>query len=188
MHVDRIGFGDCIFGVRRNFRQLEHTPVKILPASTADAEAIAAIWNPIITDTTITFNSVEKLPADIAEMIEARRAAGQAFLAARQGSTLLGFATYGSFRTGPGYARTVEHTIILSEQARGAGVGRALLEALESHARANRIHSMIASVAAENTIAVAFHTALGFTQVARIPEAGRKFDRWLDVVFLQKIL
>ncbi len=121
-------------------------------------------------------------------MIKGRQAAGQAFLVARQGDTLLGFATYGNFRSGTGYARTVEHTVILADNAKGKGVGRALLAALESHAHTNGIHSMIASVAKENTTAIAFHKAVGFTQVAQIPEAGRKFGRWLDVVFLQKIL
>ena len=188
MHVDRSGFGHCISGIRRNLRQLEYLTVKILPACADDADAIVAIWNPIIRDTTVTFNSVEKSPTDVTAMIDARHVAGQAFLVARQGDDLLGFATYGAFRSGSGYANTVEHTVVLSDQARGKGVGRALLEALESHARTNGIHSMIASVAEENTTAIAFHKALGFEQVAHIPEAGRKFGRWLDVVFLQKIL
>jgi L-amino acid N-acyltransferase YncA len=73
--------------------------VKILPARAEDAEAIVAIWNPIIRDTTVTFNSVEKSPDDVIAMIDARHAAGQAFLVARQGDQLLGFAGYGSFRT-----------------------------------------------------------------------------------------
>lgn len=183
-----VGFGHSISGIRRNLRQLEYHTVKILPASVDDAEAILAIWNPVITGTTVTFNNVEKSPADVIAMIKDRRAAGQAFLVARQGDTLLGFATYGPFRSGSGYTNTAEHTVILAEQAKGNGVGRALLGALESHAKANGIHSMIASIAADNPVAIAFHKALGFEQVAYIPEAGRKFGRWLDVVFLQKIL
>lgn len=188
MHVDRSGHGHCISGIRRNLRQLEYPFVKILPASADDAKAIVAIWNPIIRDTTVTFNSVEKSPADVIAMIDTHLAAGQAFLIARKGDDLLGFATYGAFRSGSGYTNTVEHTVILTDRARGKGVGRTLLAALQSHARANGVHSMIASVAEENSAAVAFHKALGFEQVAHIREAGRKFDRWLDVVFLQKIL
>ena len=188
MHVDRTGFGHCIFGIRRNLHQLEYPLVKILPASVDDADAIVAIWNPVIRDTTVTFNSVEKSPTDVAAMIKDRRAAGHAFLVARQGDDLLGFATYGQFRNGTGYAHTVEHTVILAGHAKSQGVGRALMAALEAHAHTNDIHSMVASVAAENDAAIAFHKALGFTQVAYIPEAGRKFGRWLDVVFLQKIL
>ena len=188
MDVGRIGFGHCISSIRSHLRQLEYLTVKILPASVDDAEAIVAIWNPVIRDTTVTFNSVEKSSTDVAAMIKDRRADGRAFLIARQGDNLLGFATYGQFRSGTGYAHTVEHTVILANDAKGQGVGRALIAALESHARANGIHSMVASVAEENTGAIAFHKALGFDQVAQIPEAGRKFGRWLDVVFLQKIL
>jgi len=186
--VDRTGVGHSISGVRRNLRQLEYQTVKILPASVDDAKAITAIWNPVISSTTVTFNSVEKSAADVAAMIKDRRAAGHAFLVARQGNDLLGFATYGQFRNGVGYVHTIEHTVILADHTRGKGVGRALISALESHAHTNGVHSMIASVAAENIAAIAFHKAVGFTQVAYIPEAGRKFDRWLDVVFLQKIL
>ncbi|OUS04577.1 GNAT family N-acetyltransferase [Rhodobacterales bacterium 52_120_T64] len=162
--------------------------MKILPAGADDADAIIATWNPIIRDTTVTFNSIEKSARDVAALITDRHAAGQAFLVARQGNNFLGFATYGNFRAGIGYAQTVEHTVMLADHAKGQGVGRALLSALESHARTNDIHSMIASVAQENTAAIAFHKALGFTQVAHIPEAAHKFGRWLDVVFLQKIL
>ncbi len=186
--MGRVGFGHSISGICCNLRQLEYHTVKILPASIDDAEAILAIWNPVITGTTVTFNNIKKSPTDVIAMIKDRHAARQAFLVARQGDTLLGFATYGPFRSGSGYTNTAEHTVILAKHATGNGVGRALLTALESHAKANNVHSMIASVAAENTAAVAFHKALGFEQVAYIPEAGRKFGRWLDVVFLQKFL
>ena len=162
--------------------------MKILPASADDADAIVAIWNPVIRDTTATFNSVEKTPADITAMIDERHAAGHEFLVARQGYNLLGFATYSQFRSGVGYAHTMEHTVILADTARGKGVGRALINALEEHARAGGIHSLIACVSEENAAAIAFHMRIGYDQVAHIPEAGRKFGRWLGVVFLQKIL
>jgi phosphinothricin acetyltransferase len=158
--------------------------VKILPASADDAEAIVAIWNPVIRDSTVTFTSIEKTRADITKMIAER----PAFLVAHQGADLLGFATYGPFRAGIGYAHTKEHTVILAESARGNGVGRALMSTLEAHARAGGVHSLIAGVSDENPAAIAFHKALGFDQVGHIPEVGRKFGRWLGTVFLQKIL
>jgi len=162
--------------------------VKILPASADDAAAIAAIWNPIIRDTTITFNSVEKSTTDITALINERHAAGYEFLVARQGDVLLGFASYGQFRAGVGYVHTKEHTVILADSAHGKGVGRALMAALESHARTNNVHSMIGGVSDDNSTAIAFHEALGYQQVGHIPQAGRKFDRWLGIVFLQKFL
>ena len=157
--------------------------MQILPANAADAEAIVAIWNPIIRDTIVTFNSVEKSLADVIAMINDR----DAFLIARD-DDVLGFATYSQFRDGVGYAHTKEHTVILSPTARRKGVGRSLMTALETHARENGAHSMIASISADNTTAVAFHGDIGYAEVARIPEVGRKFDRWLASVLMQKIL
>ncbi len=158
------------------------------PAGAADHAAIAALWNPLIRETTITFSSEEKTPEALAAMIDARRALGQEFFVAVDGGELVGFATYAQFRGGNGYAHAMEHTIILADGARGRGVGRALMAHLEDHARAGGAHTLFAGVSAENAGAVAFHTALGFRTLARIPEAGRKFGRWLDLILMTKFL
>ncbi|MDX5350485.1 MAG: N-acetyltransferase family protein [Paracoccaceae bacterium] len=156
-------------------------------ATPADAAAIALLWNPWIRDTAITFNSVQKTPEDVARMIADRDALGHAtFLA--EGPDLLGFATYAQFRGGIGYATCMEHSIILAPQARGRGVGRALMGALLDHARAAGAHQMIAGVSAENPDGIAFHARLDFTEIARIREAGHKFGRFMDLVLMQKFL
>lgn len=160
----------------------------IRPADAADAPAIAAIWNVQIRDTATTFTSIEKTPEGLGAEIAARRAEGKAFLVAETAGVLLGFATYFQFRGGPGYAHTMEHTVILSEQARGRGTGRALMAAVEDHARAVGVHSMIAGVSGENPAGVAFHLRLGYTQIAVLPQVGYKFGRWMDLVVLQKLL
>ncbi|RKT30745.1 phosphinothricin acetyltransferase [Roseovarius halotolerans] len=157
-------------------------------AQADDAPAIAALWNPVIRDTAITFNSQEKSAADIAADIAARRAAGHEFLLAEEDGRLLGFAAYGQFRGGPGYARTGEHTIILGDGARGRGVGRALLGAIEDHARGAKMHTMFAGVSGENPSAVAFHERLGYLRIAVLAQVGWKFGRWMDLVLLQKRL
>jgi phosphinothricin acetyltransferase len=148
-----------------------------------DAPAIAAIWNPVIRDTAVTFESVEKSPGDIAALIAAR----PAFLVA-EADGIAGFATYAQFRGGTGYARTMEHTVILAPGARGRGVGRALMAAVEDHARGQGAHTIFAGVSAENAPGVAFHAALGYRTVARLPEVGWKFGRWMDLVLMQKTL
>lgn len=162
--------------------------MKISNASVHDVEDIAAIWNPLIRGTTITFNSVEKTAHILRDLIEERAVVGHAFLVARDGGKLAGFATYGQFRAGIGYAQTMEHTVILSEAAQGTDVAVKLLGALEAHAKASGVHSMLAGVSSDNIAAVKFHTKAGYSQVGVIPQAGRKFGRWLDLVFLQKIL
>lgn len=157
-------------------------------AGAADHAAILALWNPLIRETTITFSSEEKTPEALAAMIDARRALGQEFFVADDDGGLVGFATYAQFRGGNGYAHAMEHTIILADGARGRGVGRALMAHLEDHARAGGAHTLFAGVSAENPGAVAFHTALGFRTLARIPQAGRKFGRWLDLILMMKFL
>jgi len=160
----------------------------IRPATPDDLPAILAFWNPMIRETTVTFSSEEKTPDGIRAMIAARRAAGREFLVAELEGEVLGFASYDQFRGGNGYLHAMEHTIILAAAARGRGVGRALMAAIEDHARAGGAHTMVAAVSGENEAGVAFHRAIGYEPVGRLPQSGRKFDRWLDLVLLQKIL
>lgn len=149
-------------------------------ADPKDAAAIAAIWNGIIRDTTITFASTEKTTAEIKTLIADRPVwvAGD----------VTGFAFYSPFRGGTGYAHTMEHTIHLLPKARGAGLGRALMNAVSTHARAEGHHSLIAGISGENANAAKFHQALGFTRVGIVRQAGWKFGRWHDLVLMQKFL
>lgn len=159
----------------------------IRPAEARDAAALAALWAPWIRDTSITFNAQVKTAEDVAEMIATRQAAGHGFFLEEEGA-LLGFATYGQFRAGLGYARSMEHTIVLSPQARGRGVGRRLMAEVEAHAKAGGAHQMIAGCSGENPEAIAFHEGLGYREVGRVPEAGFKFGRYMDLVLLAKRL
>lgn len=154
-----------------------------------DAADLAVLWNPWIRDSVITFNSDEKTATDIADMIAARHTARHAvFVATGADDRVLGFATYAQFRSGIGYATCMEHTIVLAPQARGKGAGRALMAAVETHAHDHGAHQMIAGITGENTAACAFHAALGYALIATIPQAGFKFNRFLDLVLMQKFL
>jgi len=161
---------------------------EIRPAKAADAAAIAAIWNKIIVETTVTFTTIEKTPEAVAEDIAARQAAGQGYLVASDGAQLLGLACYGPFRGGPGYRFAMEHTIYLSEAAKGQGLGRRLMTALEEHARTAGHSCLIGAVSGENTAAQAFHSRMGYVEVGRLPRVGHKFGRFLDMVLMQKLL
>lgn len=160
----------------------------IRDAKPEDAAQIARYWNPQIRDTAVTFASELKSPEELAQTITARHEAGRGFLVAAEGDKILGHATYFPFRGGSGYARTMEHTVILDPDHTGQGIGQMLMLRLQDHARAAGIHAMIASVSSENPRAVAFHERIGFRHVATLPEVGRKFGRWMDMVVLQKLL
>lgn len=121
-------------------------------------------------------------------MIADKARAGHAFHVAEVSNRLCGFCTYGQFRGGVGYARTMEHTIILPPDAHGKGLGRALLTSVENHAQALGIHSFFAGVSAENPAGRAFHAALGYAEVAVLQRVGWKFGRWMDLVLMQKFL
>ena len=156
-------------------------PLLIRPATAADAPALAALWNPWIRDTAITFTSTLKTPDDLTQMIATR----PAFFTT---DDLAGFASYGQFRGGDGYATCMEHTVILAPGARGAGLGRALMSAVHDHARSHGAHQMIAGISGENPAAIRFHSALGYVETARIRDAGFKFGRFMDLVLMQKFL
>ena len=162
--------------------------MQIRAATSDDAAAIAALWNPIIRDTTVTFTTQEHTSDSLAARIAAKSASGEPFCVAHSGDEIFGFATYGPFRSGPGYRHAIEHTIILAPAARGQGLGRALLGTLETAARAQGKHAMIAGVSGDNPDAIAFHEACGFAEVGRLPQIGWKFGRWLDLVLLHKLL
>ena len=153
-----------------------------------DATAIAGIWNPVIRDSTVTFNAVEKDPDDLVRFMTTRADVGHATFVAEEDGEVLGFATYGQFRAGVGYARSMEHTIMIAEGARGRGLGATLLEAVEAHAREGGAHSMMAGVSGANEAGIAFHAARGYKEIARVPEVGWKHGAWLDLVLMQKIL
>jgi phosphinothricin acetyltransferase len=109
-------------------------------------------------------------------------------LVAVDDSGILGFASYGDFRTWPGYRFSVEHTVHIRADQRGRGVGTTLVHALIQRATEQGKHMMIGGVDADNEASLRFHERLGFVRAARLHQVGFKFGRWLDLVFVQRIL
>lgn len=160
----------------------------IRPARAADAPALAALLNHWILNTAVTFNPVPKTTHDLLAMIAAKAADGHAFLVAEDDGHIIGQASYGQFRGGQGYATCMEHSISLLPGTPRKGLGRALLTAIEDHARAVGAHQMIAGVSGENPDGQAFHARMGYRIIATVPEAGFKFGRYMDLVLMQKFL
>jgi phosphinothricin acetyltransferase len=157
----------------------------VRPARVADAPAICAIWNRVIRDSLVTFTTIEKDPDAVAAGIGA---GAWPLLVAEGDGRVLGLATYGPFRSGPGYAFAVEHSVHLDPGARRQGVGRMLMAGVEKVAADAGKRVMVAAISGANPGAVAFHAAMGFAEVGRMPGVGFKGGQWLDLVLMQKDL
>lgn len=158
-----------------------------------DAAAIAAIYNHAVEHTTAIWNDAT-VDADnrVAWMADRQRAGFPVRVAvdAPEGEDgeVVGYATYGPWRTFDGYRHTVEHSVYVREDQRGRGLGRCLLEDLVESARDAGVHVMVAGVEAGNAGSIRLHEHLGFIETGRLPQVGCKFGRWLDLVLLQKTL
>lgn len=153
-----------------------------------DGDAILAIVNDAILNSTAWYEYQPWDAARLTSWFDAKRAGGWPLLVAEADGEALGFASFGSFRDRPAYARTVEHSVYVAAAARGRGVGRRLLDAIVEAARARELHAMIGGVDAANEGSLAFHRAAGFVEAGRLREVGWKFGRWLDLIFMQKLL
>lgn len=102
--------------------------------------------------------------------------------------TLLGFASYGTFRAWPAYKYSVEHSVYVHKDHRGYGIGKSLLQQLISAAKTQQYHLMIGGIDTNNLASIKLHEHLGFTHAGTIKQAGFKFGQWLDLGFYQLIL
>lgn len=98
------------------------------------------------------------------------------------------YGSYGIFRAWDAYKFSAEHSIYVHKDFRGQGTGKQLLMALIEKAKKDGYHTMIAGIDADNLSSFNFHKKLGFREVGKFKEVGYKFDRWLDLVFLQLML
>lgn len=160
----------------------------IRDARDADLPAMLEIYNDLIATTTAIYRDEPATIEERRSFFEARRQAGYPVIVAEDDSGIIGYASFGDFRAWPGYRFTVEHSVYARRDRRGAGVGGALMRELIDRARAMGKHVMIGGVDADNTASLRFHERLGFEKVAHFKQVGFKFDRWLDLTFLQLML
>jgi L-amino acid N-acyltransferase YncA len=153
-----------------------------------DADALRAIYNIEVLESTVTFDLRPRSLAEQVAWIEEHSGGHPAIVAVDATDEVVGFASLTPYRPRPAYSTTVEDSVYVRRDLRGQGVGRLLLGELVQLARDHGFHSVIARVVGDHDASIALHRACGFEQVGREIEVGRKFNRWLDVVVMQTLL
>ena len=157
-------------------------------ATMDDAAAIAAIYNPYVANTCITFEtapvSAQEMRTRIAEADDAQLP----WLVATRAGAVVGYAYASRWKGRCAYRHSVESTVYLDPSSQGQGIGRALYAALLDRLRARDMHAVIGGIALPNDASIALHERLGFEKVAHFRQVGFKQDRWIDVGYWQRLL
>jgi L-amino acid N-acyltransferase YncA len=153
------------------------------------ADAILAIFNEAIVNSTALYDYKPRALESMKAWFAVKRAGGFPVIGVVDDEgELLGFGSYGTFRAWPAYKYSVEHSIYVRSDRRGAGLGRRLLQSLIAAAVDRDVHVMVGGIDAENTASIALHEQLGFKHAGTIRQAAFKFGRWLDLAFYQLVL
>jgi phosphinothricin acetyltransferase len=160
--------------------------VEVRHARADDAAAIAEIYNHSVTTSTDVFDIVPRTVAEQEEWLTARSGA-HAVLVADDGE-VVGFASLSAYQSRPAYRTTVESSVYVRHDRQRLGVGRLLLERLLDLALDHGFHAVIARIGGDNEASIRLHESLGYEHIGREREVGRKFNRWLDVVVLERLL
>ena len=160
----------------------------IRPYQTQDTQAILEIINHNILHSTSLYDYSVRTIEQQKAILEEKIKKGFPVIVAEKEGEILGFGMYSEFRFREAYQFTVEHSVYVSENHLGKGIGKSLLSELIVLAKAQKLHTMIGVIDSENQNSIAFHEQFGFKIAGVIKESGYKFDRWLDSVFMQLIL
>jgi phosphinothricin acetyltransferase len=160
---------------------------RIRLAAEADLPAINDIYNHYVRHSSCTYQTEPTTLAEREIWFEAHGAKHPATVAVIDG-IIVGWASISRFRSRSAYDHTVENAVYVKHDLHRRGIGSALLS--DSIERAKQVghHTIIAVIDAEQSGSIALHLKHGFVQVGYLTEAGRKFQRWLDVVYLQRML
>lgn len=170
-------------------RRVSAPAPRITPASADDAAAIAAIYAHHVAHGTATYDTEARSVAATVALIEEHGAKGWPFLVARGAAGApLGYAYASQFRPRAAYAWACEDSIYIGPAEQGRGIGRALLEALLISAEAAGFRTMIAVIGGAEPASVALHARCGFVHAGRLDATGWKHGRWLDTVYMQRML
>ena len=156
-------------------------------ATLDDAEPIRQIYNLEVLTSTATFDLVPR-SLDDQRAWQAARSGAHAVLVAEDGGQVVGFGSLSPWRDRPAYSTTVEDSVYVHRDHHGQGVGKALLGELVATATAHGFHACMARIVGGHESSIALHLSCGFEIVGTEREVGRKLNRWLDVVLMERLL
>jgi len=159
----------------------------IRPVELRDAQALAEIYNPYILDTTITFEEEPVTAEEMASRIE-KVTTAYPWLVWEEEGRVLGYAYSSVWRARAAYRHSTETAIYFALDQCGKGRGALLYQALLDELRQRGFHLVLGGLALPNEASVRLHEKLGFRKAGHMREAGRKFDRWIDVGFWELLL
>jgi L-amino acid N-acyltransferase len=162
--------------------------IEIRPAGIDDLEAMLAIYNDAIVNTTAVYDYQPRAADAQRRWFETKQAQRLPVLVAAESATIIGFGSFGPFRPWPAYQYTVENSLYVDSAFRRKGAGTALLASLVAAAQTAGYHAMVAGIDATNEASLALHRKAGFEPVGHFREVGWKFERWLDLVFMERML
>ena len=156
-------------------------------ATLDDAEAIRAIYNEEVLTSTVTFDLVPRTVEEQRAWLSARSGAHSAIVV-ELGGEVAGFASLSPWKEKHAYRTSVEDSVYVHRDHHRRGLGRLLLTHLLDVAAQSGFHAVFARIVGGHDASMALHAELGFEQIGVEREVGRKFNRWLDVVLMEKIL
>jgi len=161
----------------------------IRPSTDADLPAITAIYGHHVLHGTGTFETTPPTEAEMAARRADVLAKGLPWLVLEDGGRVLGYAYCQWFKPRPAYRYSAEDSIYLHPEAAGRGLGKQLLAALLARAEAVGVRKLIAVIGdSANAGSIGVHRALGFQPAGTIASCGWKFERWLDIVLMDKAI
>jgi len=153
-----------------------------------DIPAVTRIYGHYVRDTVITFETEEPDEAEMRNRFETIKAKGHPLLIAEHDGKVIGYAYASTYRAREAYRFTCEDSIYLSPDAVGQGIGSKLLARLIEESRKAGLKQMLAVITAERENSIRLHAKQGFRMIGRYEALGYKFDRWLDIVHMQRAL
>jgi L-amino acid N-acyltransferase YncA len=162
--------------------------LSLRPFSWSDVPAITAIYSHYVRNTAITFDTEVPGEEAIAEKYAGLKRLGHPLIVAEEDGKVLGYAYASFYRPRAAYRFTCEDSIYLDPSATGRGLGKAMLTELLAQSAAFGFKQMLAVITADTANSIAIHEKFGFKRVGYYKAVGYKFDRWHDIVHLQKTL